>query len=230
MPDPPPETASFQPQSIDVSNSDTISLISSLLDAKLQKTFGDFKRSLEEREVEIRRERKKLKTDSKAASSRQFKGNRIQFEFNTQLLDCLDLAISNLSEGSLLAVQEHLQKAKSDLEKRFKLIGFADKSPAGWAAAEEYESDELAENSEDEKKLRAAERRALTKIKQKSSKPRVSRFSNAPKPRDFQAIQVLGSSASATSLPSAHSNFRQSFRPARQVQPSDVCFNCNQRV
>ena len=69
MPDPPPETASSQPQQIDVSNSDTISLISSLLDAKLQKTFGDFKRCLDEREVETRRELKKLKTDSKAASS-----------------------------------------------------------------------------------------------------------------------------------------------------------------
>ena len=141
-----------------------------------------------------------MKTDSKAASSLQFKGNRIQFEFNTQLLDCLDLAISNLSEGNLLAVQEHLLKAKSDLEKRIKLIRFADKSPAGWAAVEEYESDELAENSEDEKKLRAAER-ALTKIKQKSSKPRVSRFSNTAKSRDFQAAQVPGSLVSATSLP-----------------------------
>ena len=230
MPDPLPETASSQPQQIDVSNSDTISLISSLIDAKLQKTFGDFKRSLDEREVETRRELKKLKTDSKAASSLQFKGNRIQFEFNTQLLDCLDLAISNLSEGNLLAVQEHLQKAKSDLEKRIKLIRFADKSPAGWAAVEDYESDELANNSEDEKKLRAAERRALTKIKQKSSKSRVSRFSNTAKSRDFQAAQVPGSSTSATSLPfSAHSNFHQPFRVARQMQPSDICFNCNQR-
>ena len=129
MPDPQPETASSKLQQIDVSNSDTISLISSLLDAKLQKTFGDFKRSLDEREVETRRELKKLNTDSKAASSLLFKGNRIQFEFNTQLLDCLDLAISNLSEGNLLAVQEHLQKVKSDLEKRIKLNGFADKSP-----------------------------------------------------------------------------------------------------
>ena len=53
------------------------------------------------------------------------------------------------------------------------LIRFADSSPAGWAAVEEYESDELAENSEDKKKLRAAGQLALTKIKQKSSKPRV---------------------------------------------------------
>ena len=60
MPDPPPETASSQPQQIDTSNSDTISLISSLLDAKLQKTFGDFKRSLDEREVETRCELKQL--------------------------------------------------------------------------------------------------------------------------------------------------------------------------
>ena len=174
-----------QPQQIDVSNSDTISLISSLLDAKLQKTFGDFKRSLDEPKVETRRELKKLKTDSKAASSLQFKGDRIHFEFNTQLLHCLDLAISNLSEGSLLGVQEHLQKAKCELEKRIKLIRFADKSPAGWAAVEEYECDELAENSEDQKKLRAAERRALTKIKQKSSKLRVSKFSNTAKSGEF---------------------------------------------
>ena len=79
-----------------------------------------------------------------------------------------------MSEGNPLAGQ--LLKAKSDIAKRIKLIPFADKSPAGWAAVEEYESDELDEDSEDEKKLRAAERRALSKIKQKSAKPCVSRL------------------------------------------------------
>ena len=38
------------------------------------------------------------------------------------------------------------------------MIRFADKSPAGWAAVEEYKSDELADASDDEKKLRSAER------------------------------------------------------------------------
>jgi len=35
----------------------------------------------------------------------------------------------------------------------------------GWTAVEEYESDELADDSNDEKKLRSAERRALTKLR-----------------------------------------------------------------
>ena len=45
------------------------------------------------------------------------------------------------------------------------MIQFADKSPAGWTAVTEYESDELADDSEDEKKLRSAERRALPKLR-----------------------------------------------------------------
>ena len=58
-----------------------------------------------------------------------------------------------------------LENAKTLLNKRNKAIRFADKSPADWTAVEEYESDELADDSEDEKKLRSAERRTLSKLR-----------------------------------------------------------------
>ena len=48
---------------------------------------------------------------------------------------------------------------RSLIAKRYKLVRFGDKSSAGWTAIEQYESDELADDSEDEKKLRSAERR-----------------------------------------------------------------------
>ena len=45
----------------------------------------------------------------------------------------------------------------------------ADRSPAGWATVEEYLSDELASDSEDEKRIRSAEARAIRKRTMKKS-------------------------------------------------------------
>ena len=73
-----------------------------------------------------------------------------------------------LLEWDLSRVNQELENAKTLLNKRNKAIRFADKSPAGWTAVEEYESDELADDSEDEKKVRSAERRALSKLRSTS--------------------------------------------------------------
>jgi hypothetical protein len=45
------------------------------------------------------------------------------------------------------------------------LIRIADKSEGGWKTVDEYLSDEVAIDSEDEKRIRVAENRAVKKIK-----------------------------------------------------------------
>ena len=60
-----------------------------------------------------------------------------------------------------------IKKVIADLETRNKMIKIADKLPGGWKTVEEYLSGSIASDSDDERKLRTAESRALRK-KQKS--------------------------------------------------------------
>ena len=45
------------------------------------------------------------------------------------------------------------------------MIKVADRSQHGWSTVEEYEQDDLASNSEDEKRLTRSERQAVRKVK-----------------------------------------------------------------
>ena len=171
-----------------------------------------------------------MKTEAKASSSFQFKGNKLQFEFNSSLLDSINLASTYPLEGNLSGVDTELENAKTLLNKRNKVIRFADKSPAGWTAFEEYEPHELADDSDEEKKLRSAERRALTKLrarKQNRSSAQNRKFSQ-------DSSLVAGSSLHrATAQPFRPQQLpQQPFRPqsfrSRQPHPSDKCFSCGQ--
>ena len=51
------------------------------------------------------------------------------------------------------------------IRKHNKLIGLAAKSEAGWAIVEEYQTDELASDTDDDRKIRRAEKAALEKKK-----------------------------------------------------------------
>ena len=56
-----------------------------------------------------------------------------------------------------------LNSITKELERQNKLVKKLDKSPAGWKSVEEYLSDSLASYSEEERKIKVAETKALEK-------------------------------------------------------------------
>ena len=122
---------------------------------------------------------KKLKSQTNLTF--KFSGNKKQFEVNTETLEHISQSLSFVdslkslvdpenSENQqvtvlILKLDESLKAASKAIKRRNKLIRIADKSEAGWAAVDWYLSDEVASGSEDEKKILAAEQRALRKKK-----------------------------------------------------------------
>ena len=100
-----------------LSGEDTMGLISRLLDSKLDKKFADFKRALQQKELSTNSQIKKLKTKAKDSSSFQFKGNKVQFEFNSSLLDSINIAFDHLHKGDLSGVNKELENVKASLNK-----------------------------------------------------------------------------------------------------------------
>ncbi|XP_041484375.1 uncharacterized protein LOC121430987 [Lytechinus variegatus] len=77
----------------------------------------------------------------------------------------LEKGVALLEEGKQVTALVLLKEGIADITKRKKHIRIADKSEAGWSAVDEYLSDELASDSEDEKRIRQAQARAARKRK-----------------------------------------------------------------
>ena len=91
--------------------------------------------------------------------------NQIQFDFNEQVTACIDNARDELTKRpttgtGLTKAVKVLDDGMELLTTQQKLIRIADRSELGWNVVDEYEANELASGSEDEKKLERAERTA----------------------------------------------------------------------
>ena len=100
------------------------------------------------------------------------------------------------------------------VSERIKAVKLADKSEFGWATVNEYLSDELASDSDDEKRIYRAERRAERKVnKEKRRRSRPGEKGNSSTTAFRSASSPRYSSNDLASRPEA--------RPARRLGP---CF------
>ena len=117
-----------------------------------------------------------METKDLTVLSFNYKGNRIQHGFNLNFIEDMEVLIPLIQKGSISRATKAVKNMIEDLQKRNKLIKIADKFPVGWNTVEEHLSDDLASDSEDDKKLKAAEACALRKQKMKVKNNSVSPF------------------------------------------------------
>ena len=152
------------------------------------------------------------------------KGNKRQFEFNESVVDKIEEATSAVglctaasSSGknttpTLQRAKEALEKGLKRLSRRQKLIKIADRS--------EYEDDELAADSDDEKRLAKAEKAAEKKVSKRklAVKQRRQRWMQ---PTQTRGVTGGGQQAATQQL---QSQPKPPYLPvSRQISP---CFSC----
>lgn len=94
------------------------------------------------------------------------KGNEDQYRFNLKVGNAIDEAKETCSSRQFDKVHASLEKGEKLLSERQKHILLADKSDFGWSLIREYKRNDLAEDSDDEKKIIRAEARTRTQAKQ----------------------------------------------------------------
>ena len=148
------------------------------------------------------------------------KGNKQQYLHESRVLESLRLADNALGSSDVVKAKAALQEGMSLVKKRIKLIRLAEKSEFGWATVNEYLSDELASDSEDEKRLFRSEKRAERRLKQ----AQIKRNKNRQRP-PYQArvSNRYGSSSSWQQSALSHQSpsTASASRSSRQIGP---CF------
>jgi hypothetical protein len=139
----------------EATNADLFSLLKTYMNDKL----SGIENNLNDRAVNLANKLKKTKP------SFRFKGNQMQFELNAEISGNINAVLSELGRNNVRKTVKLLEDSLAILKKRNKLIRIADKSEGGWKTVDEYLSDEVASDSEHEKRIRAADNRAVKKIK-----------------------------------------------------------------
>lgn len=140
------------------------------LDSLISSKLSNFEVSFAERQ-QVLNETQLAKIESVTSSSYTFKrkGNEEQFKHSVKVMDKLKEATSILSSeriDSKVAAQVKINEGMELIQHRQKLIKLADSSKFGWKVVENYETHQLAANSDDEKRINKAESKCEKQVKE----------------------------------------------------------------
>lgn len=144
-----------------LSYDDTVALVTDVIKQQFSQLKTDI-RNDNEKTLDIVNKKLGSKKDNVEL---RYEGNKRQFQFNSEILEDIDTIKNKIDSSSIEDVEECLDKITNKLIHRNKLIKMADRSEGGWSTVYEYEKGDLAENSDDEKKIRRAESRAVKRKK-----------------------------------------------------------------
>ena len=143
---------------------------------------------------------KQLKVESELKFS--YPGNERNYKFNLEVLDLLEsvskaLLVQDSAKASLL-----LNDSIKRIKERNRKIRIADSSEGGWLTVKHYESNTVALDLEDDKRIRAAERKALrvktrTRAKRQNAERVQGRYSPFSQPYTLRGQRSQFASSTA---------------------------------
>ena len=154
------------------------------------------------------------------------KGNERRYEDNEEIMETIEEAIEEIGENNLDAAKKSLAAGMKLLSKQRKLIKMADRETNGWEVVRHYVSDDLADDSDDEKDIRRARREALASIKKRNIQRSGNYFRNDYR-RNYRGND-FGASSSSQSTGSGGYPTKGSYRNNASLDRRGVqiCYYC----
>ncbi|KAK3088526.1 hypothetical protein FSP39_020182 [Pinctada imbricata] len=150
---------------VEASHSALLGQLSTLISSKLERSEKN-QRELSEMQMS------RIQNDILSQNTYKFKRKSCedQYQFNSSVLGKMKEAESGLDHGELCSAKQKLLEGMELMNNRQKLVKLADSSELGWKVVDEYVSNPLAEDSEDEKRMNRAFNAANRKVKAEKKK------------------------------------------------------------